>query len=201
MFRAWIINCLSPKWYLTPKIPCVFFLPNSVVSDIVGGIIFFINHCMGTWGSNHRIFNLPCWTSTSKSYNLSFHGIHEMLLFKHQILTYFGIFYSELLHSDIHENQMVFFLFGVFCKSFPNHVEHKWSKSNFRFVSMSEVEFFLSKGVFNINSNTIQNSSGYIEMISCKAMSTNKNCKKKWKPQILWANQTSFLAPYPSVLR
>jgi hypothetical protein len=28
-----------------------------------------------SWGSNCRILKLPCWTSTSKNYSSSFHGI------------------------------------------------------------------------------------------------------------------------------
>jgi hypothetical protein len=53
----------------------LFFLPISTISDLVGGIHFSTKKSMRTWGSNHRILKLPCWTSTSKNYSSSFHGI------------------------------------------------------------------------------------------------------------------------------
>jgi hypothetical protein len=58
---------------LTPKIPSIF-LPIFAVSDLLGGIHFFTKKSMRTWGSNHRILMLPCWTSTSQTCS-SFHGI------------------------------------------------------------------------------------------------------------------------------
>jgi ABC-type uncharacterized transport system fused permease/ATPase subunit len=52
------------------------------------------------------------------------------VLYSIQTLKWFlGRFYSELLHSKIHENWMVFFFLWVFCTSLPNQVEHTWLKS------------------------------------------------------------------------
>jgi hypothetical protein len=75
--------------HLTPKIPHGFW-PNFVVSDIVGEIIFSKNQSMRIWRSNPRIFQLPCWASTSKNYRSSSHGIHEVIMFKYQ--SFFSFF-------------------------------------------------------------------------------------------------------------
>ena len=75
----------------THKILCVFYR-NSIVSDIVGQIISSKNQSMRIRGSNYRIIELPCWTSTSKTYNLSFDGIHEIIMFKPQSFPIWDIF-------------------------------------------------------------------------------------------------------------
>jgi hypothetical protein len=48
-------------------------------------------------GSDHRKF--LCWTSTSKSYNASSHGIYEIIVFKHQSL-FFGSFLTMKFFSS-----------------------------------------------------------------------------------------------------
>jgi hypothetical protein len=66
---------------LTPKIPSAFFyqflqfltyLEEWKLEEVTH---FSTKKSMKTWGSNHRILKLPCWTSTSKNYRSSFHGI------------------------------------------------------------------------------------------------------------------------------
>jgi hypothetical protein len=76
---------------LTPKF-LMCFLPNSAVSDIVEEMVFSKNQNMRTYGNKYRIFELPCWTSTSKSDSLSFNVIHEIIAFKHQSFFLLGSF-------------------------------------------------------------------------------------------------------------
>jgi hypothetical protein len=78
---------------------------------------------------------------------------------------------------------------------------------------MSELEFFLLTWVLTPNFNTMdlvkileKNQKLHIQIVaitlkvmSCRTMSKKKS-GKKWKPKILWAKQTIFLAPCPSAL-
>jgi hypothetical protein len=81
----------------------VCFRPNSTVSTFWHSwrIIYFKNKYMRIWRLNCRVFELRCWTSTSKNHNLSFHGTHKILTFKLQSF-FGGIFYSKIC-SKIHE--------------------------------------------------------------------------------------------------
>jgi hypothetical protein len=67
---AWVLNFRA----LTLKF-LMFFWPISALSDLVGRIHFSTKKSIRTWGSNRRILKLHCWTSTSKHYSSSFHGI------------------------------------------------------------------------------------------------------------------------------
>jgi hypothetical protein len=107
---------------------------------------------------------------------------------------------------------MVFSFFGVFCTSLLNQVEHTWLKSQFHICNYGELEFFLLTRILTQNLNIVDlvkflekkktshsDRSGYIE----GDIMQNHELKKKGKKgetKILWAKQTSFLAPYPLAL-
>jgi hypothetical protein len=76
--HTWNCPCTS----LTFKICCAILIKHNL--DIVGEKNFYKNQSMRTWRSNNRIFELPCWTSTSKNHSPSFHGIHSFNMFKRQ---------------------------------------------------------------------------------------------------------------------
>jgi hypothetical protein len=94
---------LGPKG-LTPKIHCGF-------SAKLGNFGHsWRNHFskslnVKTKRSNCRILKLLCWTSTSKNYNPLFYGIYQIIMFRQFIFLVISL--SEVLHSKIHENEMV----------------------------------------------------------------------------------------------
>ena len=62
----------------------VVFNPNFTIFNIGEKTIFSKQNKMKTSRSNHRIFEIPCLTSTKNNYSPSSHGIHEIITFKHQ---------------------------------------------------------------------------------------------------------------------
>jgi hypothetical protein len=94
---------------------------------------------MKTWGSNHRIFGLPCWTSTSKNYSPSFHGVHKI----YSIQTSFKFIFSSIFFIvNFVNNKWYFVFFWAFYNLFQIKLSTYGSKFNSLFVSMSELEFF-----------------------------------------------------------
>jgi hypothetical protein len=103
--------------------------------------------------------------------------------------------------------------FGSFAKHLKNKLSICGSNLNFKFVSMSDVEFFCLKGVLTQNFNTmdfvkkipkipklcIQITAITLKMTSYKTMSKKKKVKKNEKPRFFGQNKTK-LAPCPSAL-
>jgi hypothetical protein len=86
-------------------------------------IIFSKNQSMRTWRSDHRISKLPCWTSISKTYSMSFHGIYKITTFKHQ--SFFGIIFTmDFFAPKSLKIRLYSFLYWVFYTSLLNQVEH-----------------------------------------------------------------------------
>jgi hypothetical protein len=127
---------------------------------------------MKTWRSSHRIFELPCWTSTSKNYNPSFHGIHKIITFKHQ-----SFFLPMSLHMGAPQKFRYFFCsnleqkfitgsYGVriwhawccqkACEIFSSLIQKKKWKNNKKIFSQgaqTTMINFWSQGVLGIKSN------------------------------------------------
>ena len=63
----------------------MWFLDKTIkFSNIVGETTFSRKLNIKNDVSNHRILKLPCWTSISKSYSPSFHGIYDIITIKNQ---------------------------------------------------------------------------------------------------------------------
>jgi hypothetical protein len=162
---------------------------------------------MRTWGSNHRICELSCWKSISWNYSMSFHVIHKIITFKNQFF-FLGWCYNELfsLQNSWKLGGILFFgglLFITTKSSFHNGLN-----LNFKFVNMSELEFFL-KGVITKNSNTmelayfpekIQNFHIHtravtLKMTLCRTMRPKKSWKKSEDPRLCRKNELLYWHP------
>jgi hypothetical protein len=96
--NPWILGKnLHSLFILTPKIPYGFWIK-------LGSFVHSWRNSKKlnakNEGFNHRILNLPWWTSTSKSYSFLFLRIYKIITIKDQsILIFWIISYSEVLHS------------------------------------------------------------------------------------------------------
>jgi hypothetical protein len=216
-FWAFVFHWQHLVWHctvgLTPKIPFVF-LTNFCSFWPSWRIPLLYQKKMRIWRSNHRILKLSCWTSTSKNYNSSFHGISEIITFKHQSIFFFWMFFTmNFFTPKLMKIRWSYLFFGSLAPHFQIKLSIQGSNLNSKFVSMSEVELFLLTRVFTPNFNTVdlvkfleKNQNLHIQIVavtlkvaSYRTMSKKKKWKK-WKTKILWAKQTIFWTPRPSAL-
>jgi hypothetical protein len=81
---------------------------------------------MGLQHSNQRFF--LGWTSTSKTYNPLFHGIHDITTFKHQRF-FLGVNFTVDFYTPRFMKIRWYYYFWIFCTSLLNQVEHTLLKS------------------------------------------------------------------------
>ena len=139
--------------------------------------------------NNHRILKLPCCESTSKNCSSSFHGIQEIITFKHQSSSFFLVFFSvNFFTPKLIKIKWSSRFFGSFAHHFQIELSIQGSNCNSRFVSMSELEFFLLTRVLTPNFNTMdlvkileKNQKLHIQIVAVtsKAMSCRTMSKKK----------------------
>jgi hypothetical protein len=95
---------------------------------------------------NYRIFEIPCWTSSSKIYSPSFHGIHKIVTFKHQSFFFLDMFYSERIPLKFMKIRWYISFLGSFAHHVYIMLSTHGSDFNFRFVNTNEVEFSFQEG-------------------------------------------------------
>jgi hypothetical protein len=165
---------------------------------------------MRTWGSSRRILKLPCWTSTSKNYNSSFHG--RSYLVEHQPLKitaphsmgsrrlyhsnvkvlFSRVFYSvNFFTPKLMKIRWSFSFFWVFCTSLPNQVEHTCLKFQLQICTYEWARIIFVDRVLTPNLNTMdlvkvleKNQKLHIQIVAVTLKVTS--CKiisknKRWK--------------------
>jgi hypothetical protein len=85
---------------------------------------------------------LPCWKPTWNKFNSSFHGIEEIITFKHQSFFLRGVFYCELITLKLMKIRWSFLSFGFFAPYFQIKLSTHVSNFSSIFVIMSELKFF-----------------------------------------------------------
>jgi hypothetical protein len=175
----------------------VFFLPNYVVLDIVGEIIFCTTHRLESSKSNCRISKWTCLPRSSNYFSSSFYGIQEIRTFEIVYVFFFTTFHKELLHWKLHSKWVLFLEACQIRESHPMEVGYWCTNLSPRFWSMKALGFFFYGGVPIIEFNNMelaQNVGNYgkleIQIQSVTLLATWSQCiwpkkKKTQKTQLL----------------